>query len=202
VTTSDALVEDMDGDGVVDLVAPYAVERCPTPDRWSCVGRGGTAVVLGDGTGRFGPDTNAGAAGAIGAPERVALGDLDGDDDRDVVSASQNGLQVHLNDGAGGLSVGPYTPMPDAELACEVRLADVDGDGTTDAVVSAWDNHGHLFAGRGDGTFDEPSGLATAGGDERLCNDVLTGDLLGDDRVDVAFLSGRANRLAVLENRR
>jgi len=197
VDAVDALLDDLDGDGAADLVVPFRT-RC-SPDPRACPGRAGTAVLAGDGAGGFGP----GAGTPVYAtPDRAQLADVDGDDDPDLVSTAANGITTYLNDGDGGFGTSGYSPLPDGELAYKAAVADVDGDGTPDAVVSGYDNHGHLLSGNGDGTFGPPTGLATSGGGASLANDVLVGDFLGDERVDVAFVSGRADKLTVLENRR
>lgn len=143
---------DLTGDGRIDLL----VTR-----------RDGVTVLVGDGTGRFGRRIGA-AAGKN--PVDVALGDLDGDGDLDAAVANHETDYVTLlsNDGRGGLSPFPGSPLrldlgphPHA-----VELSDLDGDGRLDLLVD--DRRGEailLLHGRGDGTFGADPRRIDVGGD-------------------------------------
>jgi uncharacterized repeat protein (TIGR01451 family) len=66
----------------------------------------------------------------------VALGDLDGDGDLDVLLPSSGAETVWLNDGAGGLTPHPTTPSFGADSSSrDAVLGDLNGDGSLDALV-------------------------------------------------------------------
>jgi hypothetical protein len=76
-----------------------------------------------------------------------------------------------------------------------VSLADLDGDGVLDIVVTnGGDDTFSVMLGRGDGTF-APQVVRAAGGSQAYS--VATGDLDGDGNVDVAIGLYNSNQLAV-----
>ena len=99
-----------------------------------------TTAASGTGRGRLIPPATNPDPSVGKAPVDVALGDIDGDGDLDVVTAntSANSVSVRLN---SGLHSGNFVaPTPNAEIAVgsdpqQVLLADVDGDGDLDLLV-------------------------------------------------------------------
>jgi hypothetical protein len=148
-------VGDVDGDGQVDVVAH---------------GKAGL-VFLGTGTpALLAPIAIPSASGlGQGLASPLALGDLDGDGDLDLVD-SQSGwdLILFLNDGAGGFTEAPL-PGP-AFPAHDLTIADVNADGAPDIVS------GRVLLGFGDGTFTEPA----------FGPDGAHGDFDGDGDLDFA----------------
>jgi hypothetical protein len=117
---------DVDKDGDLDLLT--ANDRSGT-----------VSVRLNDGQGNFtAPTTNPDPA--VGRnPASVAIGDVDGDGDLDLLTAnySSHTVSVRLNDGRGSFSV----PATNPELAVgyfprSVAVGDVDGDGDLDLLTA------------------------------------------------------------------
>jgi len=123
---------DMNGDGIPDIVSP--------PAR---LGDGYLKIWLGDGKGRFTPwpityTENGQLVKRFSIDYGgVAVGDIDGDGQLDVVSASHGGGLVSLfGDGKGNFTV-IRTGLPGRDFSAQaVTLLDADGDGKLDLVAS------------------------------------------------------------------
>ena len=114
--------------------------------------------MLGNGAGGYSvSDTKS----AGGNPFQIAVGDVDGDGDADVVLANRgtNTLGVVKSNGAGGLLAAVTYPVGNDPAA--VDLGDLDGDGDLDVVVS---NYGggelHRLLQRRRGRLPEPDHAA------------------------------------------
>ncbi|HEU4620214.1 MAG TPA: FG-GAP-like repeat-containing protein [Gammaproteobacteria bacterium] len=121
--TSDVLVADFDGDGVLDVVAIHAT--------------GAHEIFLGDGRGGFAPqgtlfvsaDASSAAVARIGRAGYA-----------DVLVAGKHGIDVFFNDGRGNLGLGDTSPpviqlVGDSEVSVEVDAAYQDPGATaTDDV--------------------------------------------------------------------
>lgn len=136
-------VGDLDGDQNLDMVtANFSAHTL--------------SVVLGDGTGYTlaGPDLELGQRGAALVPQQpqgVALGDLDGDGDLDIVcanakysSANPSSISLFVNDGDANfaLATAMTVPILQAEFPLEVgpepfavAIGDVNGDGAPDIIT-------------------------------------------------------------------
>ncbi|CAM9362872.1 unnamed protein product, partial [Ectocarpus fasciculatus] len=149
---SNVKLADIDGDGDLDVVSAWK-----TGDRFTWYSN-----ADGEGTFAIGLDLSTTANGAYA----LALADLDGDDDIDVVSASVwDGLAWHENsDGNGVFSLG--ISLEAGEPAKDVVTADLDGDGDLDIISASYDgshSSSNYYDGRlfwientdGEGTFGE-----------------------------------------------
>ncbi len=139
-------VGDVDRDGDLDIVfANTGNEPC--------------TLWLGDGTGGFLDASGTYLPGHRDYTTDVALGDLDGDGDLDLVTATESAIdRVYRNDGSGRFAevAGGLASGGGRSQTC--ALADVDGDGDLDvALGSAHDEYygrRHLlFLNRGNATF-------------------------------------------------
>ncbi len=205
---------DFNGDGVPDLAFPE-------PET-STLG-----VRLGDGTGGFGPrrSYSTGVPAPLSAgrgmsirvpasskisfeegPHGIAIGDVDGDGDLDLLTAMYGGdaIAVLPGDGAGGFgaalrySTGPKT-VPNWLIA-----ADLDGDGDLDVVTRNARASDTVLLNDGTGAFSDRSRLPDVRGGMR--GPLAVADLDGDGDPDLAGLTrdrptGRVRALvAVLPN--
>jgi hypothetical protein len=186
---------DVDGSGTLDIVV--ANQEADT-----------VSVLLGNADGTFGAASSFGGYPAppfdpaLFDPTSVALGDLDGEGDLDLVVGQwgDHGLTVFLGDGQGAFVAQDPSLLPSLDVreksVTSVEIADLDLDGNADVVVGIHpvlgapppDDLGHLgvLVGLGDGTFSEladypfgmSAGSAPAG--------TAVGDLNLDARPDLA----------------
>jgi hypothetical protein len=165
---------DVDGNGTLDLVMATATRGRPGELR--------VVLHLNEGNGEFRdasdrlPDTS--RFESLG----VALGDIDGDGDLDLVVAVWYGVaRVFVNDGRGRFT----EPAPDALpwlTASALALVDVDGDRDLDLVVAA--QTARLWLNDGSGRFAEVTATHLP---ESAAQRMTTGDLDGDGDVDLVL---------------
>ncbi len=178
---------DLDSDGNLDIV----VTSTHNQDGHSGVG---LTLLLGDGKGRFErslvplrtPD-----------PWFVAIGDLNGDRNPDLVTSHWESRELSVLVGMGD---GTFTEVSDSPFdlghpTWYLGIADVDGDGDDD-VAAASDRGVRLMLGDGSGGFTPAAGspYPTDRGSWRLA----IGDLNGDGFADVATSNLEGNSVTVL----
>lgn len=197
--TSSVVVADVNGDGKPDLV----LSNSCAANNSGCVNgpSGGTVSVLignGDGTFRSAVAYGSGGNGAAS----VAVADLNGDGKPDLLVVSncgscatgiegQVGVLLGNGDGTFRSAVTYVTVGSDSNF---VTVADVNGDGKPDALVtSACDNYAvcnpagligavAVFLGNGDGTF-QPAVPYASGAPH--ATSVAVGDVNGDGKPDL-----------------
>ena len=136
--TDSVALGDVDGDGDLDLVCGNSYDH---QDR----------LYLNDGAGGY-TDVSATAMPALGFPtSSLALGDVDGDGDLDIMTATEafqtpicNWDRLLINDGSGGFTWTARLP-PIHRCSTAVALGDVDGDGDLDAVWGIWGSGAELY---------------------------------------------------------
>lgn len=195
------VLDDLNGDRIPDIVAP--------PAR---VGDGRLRVWIGDGKGSF-KDWPLSFV-ENGKPVTrffvdyggVAVGDIDGDGKKDIVSASHSaGLVSLFGDGKGGFRI-VRTGLPRREFSSQaVVLLDADGDGKLDIVASRdmpGDGGGvdmqqvrvYLFQGLENGWEFKKDGIVGA----FFSNSLSAWDYDGDGRKDVLTGSNQFGPLTLL----
>ena len=161
---------DLNGDGSPDLI---------------CESSNGTlAVMISNGDGTF----KAPVTYAVGNnPNGISVGDVNGDGIPDIV------VSDYVSTGTGstllGNGDGTFKPAivsaTDSSYPAVSALADLNGDGKLDLIVSNTANRGgvSILLGNGDGTFT-PKAVLSSDGDPGA---VAVGDLNGDGIPDAVF---------------
>ena len=146
--TNSIALGDVDGDGDLDLACANNAEAREQPNN----------LCFNDGAGHFTGPTVSRLPSALHDTTSVALGDVDGDGDLDLVCGnaafgSQN--RLYLNDGAGSFvdATAACLPVDNDSTYC-VRLGDVDGDGDLDLVCGNYGQN-RLYLNNGSGTFTD-----------------------------------------------
>jgi len=179
-----AVLGDVNGDGKPDIV----VANCGPAGGTGC-GAGQVGVLLNYGNGSFLPAI---VYPSGGAAISVALGDLQGNGNLDIVVAnfSENDIAVLLGNGTGtfqpavSYSSGGSDPYV-------VILSDLSRNGVLDALVTNWGSGSvGILSGNGDGTFQTPALLPLIGS---IPQSVAATDLNGDGKPDLVVSTQCAN---------
>ena len=171
---------DFDADGDLDLLVAALAD-------------GEIVWYENDGDGNFGPPQIIYAG--FDTPSAVAVADLDGDGDLDVLAATTNGtIAWHENDGSGNFGPPRIFSTGTFRTAGAIVVADFNGDGTPDVMAGsspdfidgiAW------FANDGSGNFGSPQSF------DSTFPSVLSldaADLDGDGDIDLAMVVGLARQ--------
>jgi outer membrane protein assembly factor BamB len=150
---------------------------------------GAILVLLGNGDGTFAtPVTNT----VDGSPEAVALGDVDGDGNVDIVAVTSD-VEVLL--GAGDGTFRPAASFQAGPSPSGVAIGDVDRDGRPDLVVTnVYSSSVSVLFGNGDGTFQQQLAFATGSGP----TSPAIGDFNGDGQPDVVTCNLDADSVSLL----
>jgi hypothetical protein len=176
---------DLDGDGDLDLAVANRLAS-------------NVSTLLGDGTGSFAPQAN--SPFMVGNdPRSVALGDLDGDGNLDLVTANSgsNTVSILLGDGTGSFAPQANSPFPVGAAPESVAIGDLNGDGQLDlATANRNVNNVSVLLGDGTGSFvpeaNSPFQVGTSP------ESVAIGDLNGDGQPDLAVANRNGNNVSVL----
>jgi hypothetical protein len=173
-------VSDFNRDGLIDACLANISEAS-------------VSILLGNGDGSFAPQQKL-IVGA--APRGIAVADVDGDGDTDIISTcfGSNNLRLLINDGTGVFSLAPsFDTTFSGEWA--LAAADMNNDGLLDLVIGAQTAQRIItMLGTGAGGF----ALASSQLSDGAVWMISTGDLNGDGHEDVASANSNHNRGAIL----
>jgi hypothetical protein len=178
------VAHDLDGDGLLDLVA-------------AAPGDDSAVVFLNTADGYA--DGEAYSTGAGTFPKHVEVGDITGDGVADLVTANQDapaGSDVTVFPGTGDGSFGAGVPYEACDRAHQTAVGDLNGDGSLDVVVACWGG-GVISAllNDGAGNLDPPEDFTAADAPHSL----VLEDFDDDGDLDTAVAAYGDNRLAVLD---
>jgi len=182
-------LDDMDGDGDIDLVLVHD-SACP----WSCPPR--IKVWPNDGSGTFGAPAIWETDGFQPYSIEVALGDFDGDDLSDVAYTDGASIALRTSNGDGSFTFHSSMATPSGLPPRWLRAGDVDDDGDTDLLFVDRSAESNLVVARnnGDATFVQEINAGIPNGSEFAD----LGDL--DDDGDLDLVSGTSGEFAVWLN--
>ena len=167
---------DLNRDGRLDLVTANNED-------------GDLSVLLGDGHGAFARAPRS-PFPCGPSPYPVALADVNGDRDLDIVvpntAPGPTTLTVLLGDGRGDFRRAPQSPFKASDRAYFVAVADLNGDGQPDIVVTHDDaSIATIHLGNGKGDFTQAANSPLQLGNRAY--GVVPVDLNRDGKIDLAF---------------
>ena len=182
-STSSIALGDMDGDGDLDVVAGISGEN---------------RLYLKNGSDNpFLNVTGLNIADDSDGTSSLALGDVDGDGDLDVIVGNSEANRLYLNGGSDNpfLNVTGLNITDDSDGTSSLALGDVDGDGDLDVIVGNSEANRLYLNGGSDNPFLNVTGLNITN-DADSTSSIALGDVDSDGDLDVvAGNSGLANRL-------
>ncbi len=180
---------DMDGDGDKDIVSCYMIDASSQGVTWyKNIGFGsfGSRILI---------------SNAVSNVNSVYAGDLDGDGDMDLVSASGGDDKIawYKNlDGIGTFGTQQVLSLT-ADAAAVVRIADVDGDNDKDVIFGSNNDKtiGWFENMDGMGNFSSETFIAPHSGDIR---DIYFSDMDADGDLDFLTATNIDNNIKLFKN--
>jgi hypothetical protein len=182
---------DFNGDGVPDLAVGASGDAATQQPVT-------VAILLGQGDGTFQPaQYSVIAANRVSAApsSALAVGDVNGDGNLDLVATSASAVVILTGAGDGTFQQATF---PISSGASSIALADIDGDGNLDLVIAHIGGDMSYLLGNGDGTFQSethfPGGASPAW--------TAIGDFNRDGKPDLAVADSlQSGSVAILLNR-
>jgi hypothetical protein len=163
-------VGDVTGDGTPDIVATGFDDN-------------EALVYANDGSGVFGAPVSF-DLGAAQSPRAIALADVDGDGNDDLITANGDSGNVSVLAGDGAGSFAAARNFPTGAFPVALAVADVTGDGKADIVTAnAGNDDVSILAGDGTGQFAAPLSLSIGADAEPVS--LAVADATGDGIVDI-----------------
>jgi len=179
-STQSIALGDIDGDGKLDIVA----------GNHSATNK----LYLNDGSGGFTTGAGTTIGSESGVTTSIALGDIDGDGNLDIVAGNHSGTnKLYLNDGSGGFDTTGTVIGSESDGTFNIALGDIDGDGDLD-VVAGNEGTNKLYLNDGSGGF--PTSGTAIGSESDSSTSIALGDIGGDGDLDVVVgNSNQTNKL-------
>jgi hypothetical protein len=175
------LLEDLDGDGNLDLVTSNHLG-------------GGVSVFLGQGDRTFGPRSDYPTSAL---PWDLDTGDFDEDGLLDLVVGHDSGSVISLLFGLGGGAFAPAVNIPVGSDPASVEVGLIDGDAHLDlAVKTAWPSTAILL-GAGDGSFTAAPTITDSGIGIGINLSLVLADVNGDGILDYATMGAQSSGFLV-----
>ena len=177
-------IGDLDGDGKKDDIVVVANNP----------GRHFASVILGNGSGGFLPQAT---FSIEGSPISVAIGDLDGDGEKDdivVANYWSRSVSVILGNGSGNFE--SQQTLAAEGIPHSVAIGDLDGDGEKDDIVVANRSSDTVSVILEDGSGGFLPQQTFAVGDNP--NSLAIGDLDGDSNPDIVVVNQSSNTVSLL----
>jgi len=181
--TSAVMVGDLNGDGAFDIF----LNNDDQP------GQKESRIYVNDGQGGF-IATEVPPNPADTTTRSVAMGDLDGDGDLDILLGNNGKSQVYLNDGKGNLTPTIAALNSAGNDTMSAAMGDLDGDGDLDILLGNFNQPSQVYLNNGRGGFTPSVTLNPAS----PTRSVALGDLDGDGDLDI--LLGNSGRSQVYLN--
>ena len=141
---------------------------------------GQNALRLNDGLGFFSDASSRLPVGPSDTANSVAVGDVDGDLDPDIVFGNQSQSLLHLNDGMGTFVPAPFPPRGvEGDATGGLAIADLDGDGDLDLLMGR-PGSDRLYLNDGAGAFTNAAPERIQWSGSRTALEIVDLDLDGD----------------------
>jgi hypothetical protein len=151
------------------------------------------SIALGKGNGSFQPPV--GLSSGNNQPEQVAVGELNGDSDPDLVVTGRAGNSVLVFLGEAGAAFSAGQPFAAGASPRAVAVDDFDGDGHNDIAAANFEGDTvSILAGDGTGDFSGPEDFPAGTAPRQL----IVGEFGGDSLPDIALANAESDQVTIL----